>query len=162
MNSALTLTVTARGDREIVIERGFEAPRQLVFDAYTKPELIRKWMLGPEVWTMPVCEVDLRVGGKYRYVWRNQKGMEMGMGGEILEIVPPERMVSTEKFDQSWYPGEAICTLTLTERGGRTLLMQVMKYESREAREAVLKSPMESGLSAGFDRLAELLAMGWS
>ena len=98
MNTALTLKVTARGEREIVIERGFEAPRQLVFDAYTKPELIRKWLLGPEGWTMPVCKVDLRVGGKYRYVWRNQHGMEMGMGGEYREIVVPERIVFHRKI----------------------------------------------------------------
>src|SRR4051812_46740280 len=162
MDNKLALKVTARGDREIVIERGFQAPRQLVFDAYTKPELIRKWLLGPEGWTMPMCEVDLRVGGKYRYVWRNQNGMEMGMGGEYREIVVPERIVSTEKFDQSWYPGEAIGTLTIIERSGTTMVTQVMQYESREAREAVLKSPMEEGLSAGFNRLAELLAMGWS
>src|SRR3954466_14046422 len=159
MDNKLALKVTARGDREIVIERGFEAPRQLVFDAYTKPELIRRWMLGPESWTMPVCEVDLRVGGRYRYVWRNQQGMEMGMGGEYREIVVPERIVSTEKFDEAWYPGEAIGTLTLAEKRGRTQVMQVMQYQSKEAREAVLKSPMEAGLSAGFDRLAELLAM---
>jgi uncharacterized protein YndB with AHSA1/START domain len=160
MNTALILKVTARGEREIVIERGFKAPRQLVFDTYTKPELIRRWMLGPEGWTMPVCEVDLRVGGKYRFVWRNQQGMEMGMGGEYREIVVPERIVSTEEFDESWYPGEAIGTLTLVERSGTTHVMQVMQYESSEAREAVLKSPMEEGLSAGFDRLAELLAKG--
>src|SRR5690348_12876694 len=143
MTGEMSLRVTARGDREIVIERGFEAPRQLVFDAYTKPELIRKWMLGPEGWTMPVCEVDLRVGGKYRYVWRNQNGMEMGMGGEYREIVIPQRIVSTEVFDESWYPGEAIGTLTMGERDGRTHVTHVMQYQSREAREAVLKSPMK-------------------
>ena len=154
------LKVSARGDREIVIERSFNAPRQLVFDAYRKPELIRKWLLGPEGWTMPVCEVDFRVGGKYRYVWRNQKGMEMGMGGEFREIVVPERIVSTERFDQSWYPGEAVGTLTLIERGGRTIMTQVMLYDTPEAREAVLQSPMETGLKAGYDRLERLLAEG--
>lgn len=151
------LRVSARGDREIVIERSFDAPRKLVFDAYTKPELIRKWLLGPEGWTMPVCEVDLRVGGKYRYVWRNQQGIEMGMGGEYREIASPEKLVFTEKFDQSWYPGGAVGTLTLIERNNRTVAMQVMLYDTAKAREAVLKSPMESGLKAGFDRLENLL-----
>lgn len=107
---------------------------------------------------MPVCEVDLRVGGKYRYVWRNQHGIEMGMGGEYREIVVPERIVSTEKFDESWYPGGAVGTLTLVEQSGRTVLTQVMQYDTPEAREAVLKSPMEEGLGAGYRRLEDLLA----
>jgi len=152
------LKLTTRGDREIVMTRVFDAPRTLVFEAFTKPKLVRQWLLGPEGWSMPVCEIDLRVGGKYRYVWRHVKGHEMGMGGEFREIVPPERIVSTEKFDESWYPGEAVGTVVLTEEGGKTTLTQTVLYQSREAREAVLKSPMESGVAAGYDRLAELLA----
>ena len=152
------LKVTTRGDREIVMTRVLDAPRSMVFDAFTKPELVRRWLLGPEGWSMPVCEIDLRVGGKYRYVWRHAKGQEMGMGGEFREIVPPERIVSTEKFDESWYPGEAVGTLVLTEQEGKTTVTQTVLYQSREAREAVLKSPMESGVAAGYNRLAELLA----
>jgi len=151
------LKLTTRGDREIVMTRVFDAPRSLVFEAFTKPELVRQWLLGPEGWSMPVCEIDLRVGGKYRYVWRHVKGHEMGMGGVFREIVPPERIVSTEKFDEAWYPGEAVGTVVLTEQGGKTTLTQTVQYQSREAREAVLKSPMESGVAAGYDRLAELL-----
>ena len=153
-----TLKLTTRGDREIVMTRVFDAPRSLVFEAFTKPELVRQWLLGPEGWSMPVCEIDLRVGGKYRYVWRHVKGHEMGMGGVFREIVPPERIVSTEKFDEAWYPGEAVGTVVLTEQGGKTTLTQTVEYQSREAREAILKSPMESGVAAGYDRLAELLA----
>jgi len=152
------LKLTARGDREIVMTRVFDAPRRLVFEAFTKPDLVKQWLLGPEGWSMPVCEIDLRVGGKYRYVWRHVKGHEMGMGGVFREIVPPERIVSTEKFDEAWYPGEAVGTVVLTEEGGKTTLTQTVQYQSREAREAVLKSPMESGVAAGYDRLAELLA----
>ena len=158
MKDSGTLKLTTRGDREIVMTRVFDAPRSLVFEAFTKPELVRQWLLGPEGWSMPVCEIDLRVGGKYRYVWRHVKGHEMGMGGVFREIVPPERIVSTEKFDESWYPGEAVGTVVLTEQGGKTTLTQTVEYQSREAREAVLKSPMESGVAAGYDRLAELLA----
>ena len=158
MKDTGTLRVTAIGDREIAITRDFAAPRRLVFDAYTKPELVRRWLLGPEGWSMPVCEIDLRVGGAYRYVWRHlQNGAEMGMGGVFREIAAPERLVATEKFDQSWYPGEALNTLELVERSGRTFLTQTMRYESREARDAVLKSPMEQGLAVGFDRLEALL-----
>jgi uncharacterized protein YndB with AHSA1/START domain len=108
---------------------------------------------------MPVCEIDLRVGGTYRYVWRNDStGTEMGMGGVYREINVPERIVTTEKFDQAWYPGEAIGTLVLVEQGGKTTVTQTVLYESREARDAVLKSGMEKGVAESYDRLAELLA----
>jgi len=152
------LEVAARGEREIVMTRVLNAPRNLVFDAFTKPELVRRWLLGPDGWSMPVCEIDLRVGGKYRYVWKNDKdGMEMGMGGEFREIVVPERIVSTEKFDQAWYPGEAVGTLTLAEEAGKTKITQIVVYDTREARDGVLKSPMESGVEAGYDRLEKML-----
>jgi uncharacterized protein YndB with AHSA1/START domain len=153
-----TLQINTRGDREIIITRAFNAPRALVWDAFTKPELVRQWLLGPPGWTMPICEIDFRVGGRYRYIWRKEGGIEMGMSGVHREIVVPERIVATEKFDQSWYPGEAVGTITLVEQGGKTLLTQIVQYESREAREVVLKSPMESGLAAGYDRLEQLVA----
>ena len=154
-----TLKLTTPGEREIVMTRVFAAPRQLVFDAHTKPELVRRWLLGPPGWSMPVCEIDLRVGGKYRYVWRHDtNGTQMGMGGVYREIRAPERLVHTEKFDEAWYPGEGVGTLVLVELGGRTTLTHTMRYESREARDAVLKSGMEKGVTASYDRLAELLA----
>lgn len=158
MTSTRALTVTAQGDREIVMRREFDAPRTLVFDAHTKPELLKRWLTGPDGWSMPVCEIDLRVGGSLRYVWRHRDGREMGLSGTYREIVPPERIVSTERFDESWYPGEAVGTVVLVEEAGRTTLTQTMLYESREARDAVLASPMEDGVAAGYDRLAELLA----
>ena len=158
MKNTGTLQVTTPNDREIVLTRVFDAPRHLVFDAFTKPELLRQWLLGPPGWTMPICEIDLRVGGKYRYVWRNvNNGNEMGMGGVYREVAPPERIVATEKFDESWYPGGAVVTFVITEQAGRTTVTQTILYDSREAREAVLKSPMESGVTAGFNRLEELL-----
>jgi uncharacterized protein YndB with AHSA1/START domain len=150
--------LTARGDREIVMTRVFDAPRNLVFDALTKPELIRQWLLGPPGWTMPVCEIDLRVGGRYRYVWRHTSGNEMGMGGVYREIVAPERIVATEKFDDSWYPGEGVGTILLDEQAGKTTLTQTLLYESRAARDLVVKSPMEGGVTMSYNRLAELLA----
>jgi uncharacterized protein YndB with AHSA1/START domain len=157
MKNTGTLKLTTRGDREIVMTRVFDAPRSLVFEAFSKPELVRQWLLGPPGWSMPVCEIDFRVGGRYRYVWRHANGQEMGMGGVHREIVVPERIVATEKFDESWYPGEAVGTIVLVEQGGKTALTQTVLYESSEAREAVLKSPMEQGVTAGYDRLAELL-----
>src|SRR5260370_3865932 len=110
MKDTGTLKLTTRGDREIVMTRAFDAPRRLVFDALTKPELVKRWLLGPPGWSMPICEIDLRVGGTYRYVWRNTDGREMGSGGVFREIVRPERIVATEKFEQPWYPGEALAT----------------------------------------------------
>jgi uncharacterized protein YndB with AHSA1/START domain len=103
--------------------------------------------------------MDVRVGGKYRWVWKSERdGTTMGMGGVYGEVKAPERLVSTEKFDEAWYPGESLNTLVLVEQGGRTTLTQTMRYESREAREAVLKSGMEEGVVASFDRLEEVLA----
>src|ERR1700733_8608403 len=138
------LKIATNGDREVVITRVFDAPRAMVFQALTTPELVRQWLLGPSGWTMPICEIDLRVGGAYRYVWRREKdGFEMGMGGFYREIVAPERGVTTEKFDEAWYPGEAVGTIVLVEHGRKTALTLTVQYESREARDAVLKSPME-------------------
>src|SRR5882672_7435090 len=102
--SKVKLQITLPSDREIAMTRVFEAPRRLVFDAHTKPELIKRWLGVRAGWSMPVCEVDLRVGGKYRYVWTKNDGTyEMGMGGVFREVAAPERVVSSEKFDQAWY-----------------------------------------------------------
>jgi uncharacterized protein YndB with AHSA1/START domain len=154
-----TVKVSMPSDRELQMTREFNAPRKLVYDAHTKPELVRQWLLGPPGWTMPVCEMDVRVGGKYRWVWKSDKdGSTMGMGGAYREVVAPERIVATEKFDEAWYPGEGLNTLVLVEKGGRTTLTQTMRYASKEARDAVLKSGMEQGVNASYDRLDGLLS----
>jgi uncharacterized protein YndB with AHSA1/START domain len=158
MKNSGTFSITAHGDCEIVVTRVFDAPRRLVFDAYTKAELVKRWLLGPEGWSMPVCEIDLRAGGKYRYVWRNDAdGSEMGMGGIYREVVAPDRIVATEKFDEAWYPGEAVGTIVLVERDGKTTLTQTILYDSRATRDAVLKSPMQYGLGMSYDRLEKFL-----
>ena len=152
------LAVEARGDREIVMTRIFDAPRRLVFEAFTKPDLLKRWLTGAPGWSLAVCEIDLRVGGSLRYLWRGPGGEEMGMRGVFREITPPERIVGTEKFDQSWYPGEAVGTFVFTEQSGKTTLTQTIVYQSREARDIVLKSPMEGGVSMSYNQLATLLA----
>lgn len=153
-----SFTVSTLSDQEIVITRNFHAQRELVFDAFTKPELVRRWLLGPSGWTMPVCEIDLRVGGSYRYQWRQEKNAtEMGMGGVFQEVVPPMRLVSTERFDEAWYPGGAINTTVFVEAGAVTQTSITVRYESKEARDAALGSGMEHGMAAGYDRLEELL-----
>lgn len=158
MKNTEGLKVTTPTEREIVMTRVFNAPRQLVWDAHTKCDLVKRWLLGPPGWTMPVCEIDLKVGGKYHYVWRNEGGKEMGISGVYREIVAPERLVNTEKFDESWYPGEAVDTLVLVEQGGKTIHTLTMLFETREARDGALKSGMEKGVAISYDRLDEILA----
>lgn len=152
------LKVDTPSDREIRITRVFDAPRPLVFDCWTKPELLRRWLTGPPGWSFVVCEVDLRVGGAYRFVWRGPDGTEMGMGGVHREVVAPERIVNTQLFDQDWTGGEAVGTLVLTEKDGRTTATNTILYSSKAARDGALKSGMEQGLEAGYARLDELLA----
>jgi uncharacterized protein YndB with AHSA1/START domain len=149
--------VSTPTDYEIQVTRDFHAPRQLVFDAFTKPELVRRWLLGPPGWTMPVCEIDLKVGGAYRYVWRKEGVNEMGLGGTFREIVPPERLVATERFDESWYPGDALDTTAFVEKGDKTKVTITILYESKEARDTARRSGMEHGMAAGYNRLEEQL-----
>jgi uncharacterized protein YndB with AHSA1/START domain len=162
------LVVDAVGEREIVMTRSFRAPRRLVFDAWTKPELVPRWMTGPGNWTMPVCKIDLRVGGAWRFILRGPDGRKMGMKGVYQEISAPDRLVSTESFDdgddetpcgaQAMYAGEAINTLTLVERAGVTTATIHILSPTREARDGMLKSGMEKGVSVGFDRLDVIFA----
>ncbi len=158
MNNPGSLTIVARGDREVVITRMFNAPRHLVFDAMTRPDLLKRWFGVFGGWSLAVCEVDLRAGGSYRYVWRGPAGEEMAMGGIHREVVRPERIVATQLFDQDWTGGEAVGTMVLTENEGRTMLTNTVVYASREARDAVLQSPMEQGMTAGYANLDALLA----
>ncbi|HEX7596082.1 MAG TPA: SRPBCC family protein [Gemmatimonadaceae bacterium] len=152
------LQISTPSDRELAMTRAFDAPRSMVFDAWTKPELLKRWLGVFGGWTFAVCEVDLRVGGKYRFVWRGKDGNEMAMGGVYREIVRPERIVCTEKFDDPWYEGDAIDTTTFVERAGKTTMTTTVLYGSKEIRDAVLKSPMESGVAKSYDKLAEVLA----
>jgi uncharacterized protein YndB with AHSA1/START domain len=157
------LQLTTPNDREVRISRAFSAPRHLVWDCHTKPELVRRWMLGPPGWTMPVCEIDLRVGGKYRYVLKGPEGMEMGFGGTYDDVAKPERIVTRELFDQDWTGGETLNTLVLTEAGGVTTVAQTILYSSKEARDGALKTPMADGMEAGYgvmDALLETLKAG--
>ena len=153
----IKLQVTLPSKREISMSRVFDAPRELVFDAHTRPELVRQWLGVQNGWSLAVCEIDLKVGGAYRYLWRNQKS-EMGMGGVFREITRPARLVATERFDEPWYPGDALDTTTFTENAGKTTLTITVLYASEEIRNAVLKSPMSEGMDRSFDKLVELLA----
>lgn len=156
MKNTGTLQVTTPSDCEIVLTRIFNAPRSLVFEALTKPELLKRWM-GPRGWSMVVSEIDLKVGGKWRSILRGPDGKDMGMSGVYREIAPPERLVSTEAFDD--YPGETVNTLTLSEENGKTTFVCRILYPSKEIRDMVIKSGMEHGAAESYDKLAELLAL---
>jgi len=152
------LQISTPTDREIAMTRVFHAPRQLVFDAWTKPELLKRWLGVFGRWSLAVCEVDLRVGGRYRFIWRSATdGTEMGMGGEYTEVVPGERIVNTELFDDPWYPGGAEATTVFVEQGGKTTVTNTIRYATKEARDGVLQSPMESGITASYDLLETIL-----
>ncbi|MBX3576466.1 MAG: SRPBCC family protein [Rhizobiaceae bacterium] len=156
----MPVTVTTPSDLEFAVVRAFNAPARMVFDYHTKPELVRKWQLGPDGWSMPVCEIDLKVGGRYHYQWRGDaEGMEFGAKGEFKEIVAPVRLVHTEGM--YGVPGaegeEALCTLTFDEKDGRTTLTTVMKFSSREVRDGAMASGMADGMSTSYDRMEGLM-----
>lgn len=154
-SNANATTYTTPSDREIAVTRVFDAPRRLVFEAHTKPEHLKNWMLGPDGWTMPVCEIDLRPGGMWHFVWRRADGSEMEMRGVYREVVPPEKLVSTESWGGDW--PETTNTLTLSEQDGKTTLTITILYPSKEARDAVLNTGMKDGMNQSFERLAEYL-----
>lgn len=156
MKNTGTLKVTLPSDREVRLTRVFDAPRTMVYDALTKPELLKRWF-GPRGFSLPVCEVDLRVGGRWRYELAGPDGKTMGMGGKYLELSPPDGLVHTEAFDD--FPGEARVTTVLTEKDGKTTLVVTSLAASKEIRDAVIASGMEHGAAETYDRLAELLTL---
>lgn len=149
-----TLTVTTPSDREIRVSRTFDAPRTLVFDFHTKPEYVKRWLLGPPGWSMPVCEIDLTVGGQYRYRWRNDAdGREFGVQGQFLEVVSPERIVNLETMEGM--PGETTVTVTFEESGAQTLLTVNMLFDSPQTRDIAMETGMTDGMGTSYDRLQE-------
>ena len=154
-NRVRATTFTTPSNREIVMTRVVDAPRRLVFEAWTKPEHLPHWMLGPKDWTMPVCEIDLRPGGAWHFVWRRADATEMEMRGVYKEIAPPGRLVSTESWGGNW--PETLNTLVLSEEDGKTTITNTVLYPSKEARDAALGTGMRDGASESFDRLAEYL-----
>lgn len=153
------LTVTTPTDREIVITREFNAPRELVWDTMSRPELLKRWLLGPPGWELTACEEDRRVGGRFRWEWSGPQGAGLTMSGVYREIVPPERCVRSEAFEGDGFPtmGEQVATLVLSDGGEKTTLTLTVLYPSKEARDGALASGMDQGLAAGYDRLDEIL-----
>lgn len=144
--------VSLPGDTQILITREFDAPRHLVWKAYTTPELIRRWWAGSHG-TVTVAEVDLRVGGSYRYVLVSDgDGFEVAFHGEFREVQPTGRLVNTEVYEGA-PDGMGVITTTFTEVDGRTTLSQLCDYGSREVRDAVIDSGMEGGMQSSFDAM---------
>lgn len=136
-----TVTLTTPNDRDVVMTREFDAPRALVFDALTRPELLKRWY-GPSGWSLEVCEVDLRPGGRWRFVTRKPDGKAVGQHGVYTEVVPGERLANTEAWED-WDAGETLVTTVLTERDGRTTLTSTMRFPTREVRDTVLESGLQ-------------------
>jgi uncharacterized protein YndB with AHSA1/START domain len=162
MTPKVPLKVSFPSDADLTVERSFDAPRGAVFEAMIRPELVKRWLYGPDDWPMVQCDIDFRVGGKYRYVWRNPEKGDMGMGGVFREIAAPERMVHTELFDEDWTGGETVLTTRFDERAGRTTVATTVRYSSKAAREGALKTGMLDGWGVAYDRLAELLSRNQS
>jgi uncharacterized protein YndB with AHSA1/START domain len=148
-------TYTTPSDREVLVTRVVNAPRRLVFAAWTEPRHLQRWLTGPEGWTMPICEIDLRPGGRWRYVYRKASGTEMTLTGSVLEVVPPERFVTTESWGPEW--PDTVNALVLTESEGRTTIALTITYVSKEARDAALGTGAMDGLNRAFELLDELL-----
>ncbi|MBI2567425.1 MAG: SRPBCC family protein [Candidatus Schekmanbacteria bacterium] len=142
-------------DREIVMTREVRAPRGLVFEAWTSPRQVPSWMLGPDDWAMPMCEIDLRPGGAWHFGWRRADGSEMEMRGVYREVAPPERLVSTEEWGGDW--PEALNTLRLSENAGKTTIHLTILYKSKEARDRAFATGMTEGAEQSFARLDEHL-----
>ena len=155
--------VTLPTEREVKVTRSFKAARPLVYRAYTEPELVRRWLLGPPGWSMPVCEMDVRVGGKYRWRWRSdENGDEFGFSGTYREVQAPAKIVHSEAYEPGTvgggYPGnDAIVTVTFAEEGGVTTMTTLIDFGSREGRDAAMQTGMTDGMEQSYQLLDKLL-----
>ncbi len=155
--------VTLPSDREVKVVRSFRAPRALVFRAYTEPNLVRRWMLGPPGWSMPICDMDVRVGGRYQWRWRSDDGAnEFGFAGMFREVQPPSRLVHTEGYDPGTvgggYPGnDALVTTNFDEHNGVTTVTTLIDFGSKETRDAAVATGMTDGMEQSYQLLDQLL-----
>jgi uncharacterized protein YndB with AHSA1/START domain len=155
--------VTQPSEREVKTVRSFKAPRELVYKAYTTPELVKRWLLGPPGWTMPVCEMDVRVGGKYRWRWRsNDTGKEFGFHGEFKQVDAPAKLVHIEYFDAGDVGGDmgegAIITVEFSEDNGITTMSSLMDFGNKRARDAAVATGMTDGMEQSYQLLDRVLA----
>jgi uncharacterized protein YndB with AHSA1/START domain len=155
--------VTLPGDREVKVTRSFRAPRDLVYRAYTEPQLLRRWLLGPPGWSMPVCEMDVRVGGTFRWRWKSDEdNKEFGFAGTFREVQPSSKIVHTEAYEPGTvgggYPGnDALVTVTFAENAGVTTVTTLIDFGSPEAREAAVATGMTDGMEQSYQLLDRVL-----
>jgi uncharacterized protein YndB with AHSA1/START domain len=155
--------VTLPSDREVKVTRSFKAPRRLVYRAYTEPALVQRWLLGPPGWSMPVCEMDVRVGGRYRWLWRNDTdGSEFGFAGTFREVQAPSKLVHTEAYAPGTVGGgypenEALVTVTFSEHEDLTAVTTLIEFASKEARDAAVATGMTDGMEQSYQLLDNLL-----
>lgn len=148
---------------EVLVKRSFDASAELVWRAYVEPELLRRWCTGTPGWSMPVCEMDMNVGGKYRWRWRNdENGQEFGFFGDVLEVVPHTKLVHTQTFDPGdlgvSMGGEAsVVTVLFDEADGITSVATTIKYASKADRDEALSTGMTDGMEESYKRLDEIL-----
>jgi len=147
------LTVSTPNDTDVVVVRTFDAPRELVWRAHTEPKLVKKWLLGPPGWTMPTCEIDLRVGGRYRYGWAHPTQKAFEMTGTFTAVKAPERIIHVEEFQGM----EATITTLFTEKAGKTTLTMTMHFPSKAARDGAIKTGMTDGMEQSYQLLDSLL-----
>lgn len=165
------LGVATPNDLQIVMTREFDAPRQLVWRAMTEPGLLRQWLFAPPDWKMTVCEMDVRVGGKFCWAWNGPDGKPaLSISGEHREVTPPARIVHTERMEmgpgagscgpesEGGEPGEVLVTLELDEHGKETKMKMTISCPTKEVRDAMLASGMDQGMEAGYRRLDAILA----
>jgi uncharacterized protein YndB with AHSA1/START domain len=156
--------VTLPSDREVKVTRSFRAARPLVYRAYTEPALVQRWLLGPAGWSMPVCEMDVRIGGRYRRRWRSDKnGSEFGFAGTFREVTPQSKLVHTQTYDpgtvgDSHPQNEALVTVTFAENGGLTTVITLIDFGSKEARDGAVATGMTDGMEQSYQLLDALLS----
>jgi uncharacterized protein YndB with AHSA1/START domain len=163
-----TAQVTLPSDREVQVRRSFKAPRAMVYRAYTEPELVRRWLLGPPGWSMPVCEMDVRVGGRYRWRWRSDEdATEFGFSGTFREVEPASKLVHTEAYDpgtvgDDFPQNDALVTVTFREDAGVTTVTSLIDFGSKEARDAAMATGMTDGMEQSYQGLDRILEQQWS
>ncbi|HTJ59199.1 MAG TPA: SRPBCC domain-containing protein [Devosiaceae bacterium] len=159
MPSTHKAEVTLPSDTEILVIRNFDAPPALVYRAFIEPALVKRWMLGPPGWSMPVCEIDYRIGGKYHYRWRNEAdGNEFGLTGVFEEIEPEKTLNSRERFEDTTLEDEAHIATSFRPNGAGTRVVYLITSESKEARDKALATGMTDGMELSFQLLDKVLA----
>lgn len=154
------VTVTTPSECELAVARFVAAPRERVFAAWTRPELVTQWLSGLDTWHLAVCRMDPRPGGELRWEWHGADGEVMGLSGTFREVTPPERIVHTELFDEDWTGGETLVTVVLDEVDGGTMMTMTVRYSSPEARDGAMATDMAEGMEMGYVRLERLLGAG--